>query len=324
MSTLRHCLLPLALTGLLSACQPQASTTALGTLERDRVLLTATAGEIIRALPVAEGSRVEEGTLLARLDDRRQQAVLARARAQQAQARAALARLTNGERPEDIAAARASLDKAQANVRESERNFERIDRLVRRKLVSPADLDKARAQRDRALAEQDGARQQLDKLARGVRREDIDEAQAALLAATAEVALAERELADLSIVATRSGRLDSLPYHLGERVAVGAVLAAIQADEAPYARVYVPEPSLAGYRVGQPVRVQVDGVAEPFAGRLRWISKEPAFTPYYALNEQDRARLVYLAEIDLPAGAQDLPSGLPLQAEPAAQGEGHE
>ncbi|MGL6469687.1 HlyD family efflux transporter periplasmic adaptor subunit, partial [Aeromonas hydrophila] len=145
-----------------------------------------------------------------------------------------------------------------------------------------------------------------------------------LLAATAEVALAERELADLSIVATRSGRLDSLPYHLGERVAVGAVLAAIQADEAPYARVYVPEPSLAGYRVGQPVRVQVDGVAEPFTGRLRWISKEPAFTPYYALNEQDRARLVYLAEIDLPAGAQDLPSGLPLQAEPAAQGEGHE
>ncbi|MGL6508317.1 HlyD family secretion protein, partial [Aeromonas hydrophila] len=199
----------------------------------------------------------------------------------------------------------------------------RIDRLVRRKLVSPADLDKARAQRDSALAEQDGARQQLDKLARGVRREDIDEAQAALLAATAEVALAERELADLSIVATRSGRLDSLPYHLGERVAVGAVLAAIQADEAPYARVYVPS-LLAGYRVGQPVRVQVDGVAEPFTGRLRWISKEPAFTPYYALNEQDRARLVYLAEIDLPAGAQDLPSGLPLQAEPAAQGEGHE
>ena len=144
--------------------------------------------------------------------------------------------------------------------------------------MSPADLDKARAQRDSALAEQDGARQQLDKLARGVRREDIDEAQAALLAATAEVALAERELADLSIVATRSGRLDSLPYHLGERVAVGAVLAAIQADEAPYARVYVPEPSLAGYRVSQPVRVQVDGVAEPFTG-LRWISKEPAFTP---------------------------------------------
>jgi HlyD family secretion protein len=321
---LRHCLLPLALTGLLTACQPQVPTIALGTLERDRVLLTATASEIIRALPVAQGSQVVEGALLARLDDRRQQAVLARARAQEAQARAALARMTNGERPEDIAAARASLDKAQANVRESERNFVRIDRLVRQKLVSPADLDKARALLDGALAEQDGARQQLDKLTRGVRSEDIDEADAALQAARAEVALAERELADLSIVATRSGRLDSLPYHLGERVSVGAVLAAIQADQAPYARVYVPEPSLASYRLGEPVRVRVDGVAEPLMGRLRWISKEPAFTPYYALNEQDRARLVYLAEIDLPNGAQDLPSGLPLQAEPDDERAGHE
>ncbi|OSM51852.1 membrane protein, partial [Aeromonas salmonicida subsp. salmonicida] len=70
---MRHCLLPLGLFSLLTACQPQVSTTALGTLERDRVLLTATASEIIRALPVAQGSMVEEGTLLARLDDRRQQ-----------------------------------------------------------------------------------------------------------------------------------------------------------------------------------------------------------------------------------------------------------
>ncbi|MGY3887783.1 HlyD family secretion protein [Aeromonas aquatica] len=311
-------LLPLSLplvVSLLTACQPDNQGMALGTLERDRVLLTATANEIVRALPVAEGSRVEEGSLLVQLDDRRQQAVLARARAEEASARAALARMTNGERPEDIAAARASLDKAQANLREAERSFQRTERLVAQKLQSPSELDKARAERDGALAERDGAHQQLDKLSRGVRVEDIDEASAKLAAARADVALAERELADLTITATRSGRLDSLPYNLGERVPVGAVLAAIQADQAPYARVYVPETALASYQIGQAIRVRVDGVPEPLTGRLRWISREPAFTPYYALNEQDRARLVYLAEIDLPT-AQELPSGLPLQAEP--------
>lgn len=246
---LRHCLLFIPLLALLGACQPDRSGEALGTLERDRVLLTATANEIVRALPVAEGSRVEEGTVLARLDDSRQQAVLARARAEEASARAALARMTNGERAEDI-----------------------------------------------------------------------DESTAKLEAARADVLLAERELADLTVVATRSGRLDSLPYNLGERVPVGAVLAALQADSAPYARVYVPETALAHYPVGQSMRVRVDGLADPLNGRLRWISQEPAFTPYYALNEQDRARLVYLAEIDLPA-ARDLPSGLPVQAEPADDGE---
>lgn len=312
--SLLRCLPFVVVTGLLG-CQPAARDQALGTLERDRVLLTATANEIVRALPVAEGSQVTEGTLLVRLDDSRQQAVLARARAEEASARAALARMTNGERPEDIAAARASLDKAHANLRESERSFRRTERLVMQKLQSPSELDKARAQRDGALAERDGARQQLDKLLAGVRAEEIDEASANLTAARADVTLAERELADLSVIATRSGRLDSLPYNLGERVPVGAVLAAIQADQAPYARVYVPETALARYQIGQPVSVRVDGVPEPLTGRLRWISREPAFTPYYALNEQDRARLVYLAEIDLPA-AQALPSGLPVQAEP--------
>lgn len=312
--SLLRCLPIVALAGLLG-CQPAAQDQALGTLERDRVQLTATESEIVRALPVAEGSRVKEGMLLVQLDDRRQQAVLARARAEEASARAALARLTNGERPEDIAAARASLAKAQANLVESELSFQRTERLVMQKLQSPSDLDQARAGRDSALAERDGARQQLDKLVRGSRTEEIDEAIATLAAAGADVALAERELADLAIRATRAGRLDSLPYHLGERVPVGAVLAAIQADQAPYARVYVPETALARYRVGQAIRVRLDGVPDPLTGRLRWISKEPAFTPYYALSEQDRARLVYLAEIDLP-DAQALPSGLPVQAEP--------
>ena len=39
---------------------------------------------------------------------------------------------------------------------------------------------------------------------------------------------------------------------------------------------------------------------------------DPAFTPYYALNASDRARLVFLAEFDLEAG-EDLPSGVPAQ-----------
>ncbi|MCG6861312.1 MAG: hypothetical protein LJE70_08555 [Chromatiaceae bacterium] len=40
---------------------------ALGTLERDRVALTATVAELIVDLPVAEGSPVTKGTLLIQL-----------------------------------------------------------------------------------------------------------------------------------------------------------------------------------------------------------------------------------------------------------------
>ena len=58
--------------------------------------------------------------------------------------------------------------------------------------------------------------------------------------------------------------------------------------------------------------VRVDGVESTLTGRLRWIATEPAFTPYYALNASDRARLVYVAEFDLE-DAESLPTGVPAQ-----------
>jgi HlyD family secretion protein len=53
-------------------------------------------------------------------------------------------------------------------------------------------------------------------------------------------------------------------------------------------------------------------VDRSLSGTLRWIATDPAFTPYYALNASDRARLVYLAEFDIDDG-DDLPTGIPAQ-----------
>lgn len=68
-------------------------------------------------------------------------------------------------------------------------------------------------------------------------------------------------------------------------------------------------------KAGDKLTVHVDDMANSYTGTLRWIATEPAFTPYYALNEQDRARLVYLAEVDMPDEAKDLPAGVPAQVE---------
>ncbi len=143
----------------------------------------------------------------------------------------------------------------------------------------------------------------------------LPQAQASLEAASAEVALQQQILDDLTIIATRDGVLDSLPYNVGERVSMSSIVAAIQADTVPYARVYVPEPYRVKLKAGDKLIVHVDGMLESYTGTLRWIATEPSFTPYYALNEQDRARLVYLAEVDMPEEAMDLPAGIPAQVE---------
>ncbi len=302
-------LLALALS---SGCGTGNLPEALGTLERDRIVLKATADEIILEQPVPEGTMVAAGTLLVQLDDSRQKALVDRARAEVAQAEARLDELRNGARPEDIAAASARVNGARAALFEADSSFRRTVSLVKQKLAAQADLDRAQALRDEAEANLESASEELLRLTNGTRQEQLDQGAAVLQAARAQLALEQHRLSELSVVATRDAYLDSLPWHVGERVSLGATLAVMLAGDRPYARVYVPEPWRARLHVGDVYPVRVDGVDSTIAGRLRWIATEPAFTPYYALNASDRARLVYMAEFDLEEGS-DLPSGVPAQ-----------
>jgi len=67
--------------------------------------------------------------------------------------------------------------------------------------------------------------------------------------------------------------------------------------------------------VADKLTVHIDGLVTPIIGTVRWISSEPAFTPYFALNQEERANLMYLAEVQLPDSAADLPMGVPAQVQ---------
>ncbi|MCP5165409.1 MAG: HlyD family efflux transporter periplasmic adaptor subunit [Pseudomonadales bacterium] len=302
----------LAIALTLAACSEQSARQALGTLERDRIVLKATANEIIVEQPVPEGTAVAAGTLLVQLDDRRQQAVVAQAKAQLGQAEAHLDELRNGARPEDIAASSARVAGARANLVEARANYQRTQSLVKQRLAAQASLDKALAARDAAEANLESTEEELLRLTNGTRKEQLDQAAAAVQAAAAHLELEKHNLRELSVVATRDAYLDSLPWHVGERLTAGTTVALLLAQERPYARVYVPEPWRTRLHVGDRRPVMVDGIAEPLTGELRWIATDPAFTPYFALNAEDRARLVYLAEFMLEDG-EDLPTGVPAQ-----------
>ncbi|KII76251.1 HlyD family secretion protein [Vibrio renipiscarius] len=310
---MRKILLTSLILALITACSPSDKDKALGTLERERVTFSATANEIIRELPIKEGSLVKIGDVLVKLDNKSQQAMLAHAIAEQAKSAAYLLKLTNGERPEDIAAAQAHVVRSQAQLTEAQKNYQRKAELVAKKLISQSEKDTALAARDSARAELDSANEEFAKLTAGSRLEDIEQARAALAAAQADVALEQQKLDELTIVATRDGVLDNLPYNLGERVPVNGIVAVIQANQVPYARVYVPSNYRVDFIPGKLVSVFVDGVTEPFNGEVRWVATEPSFTPYYALTEDERSRLMYLAEVDLDSGAVQLPSGLSAQ-----------
>ncbi|ANT61616.1 hypothetical protein AYJ57_14050 [Salipiger sp. CCB-MM3] len=303
-------LLPLAL----PSCESRGPDVALGQLMRERVVLTATANEIITGLPVAEGSAVAAGDVLVQLDDTLQQAELAVAQAQLAEAQADLERMQTGARSEEIAIAEARIEGARAVYQEAQASYDRNARLLETGTVTAARLDQDVARRNSALAELTSAEQTLQELRTGARPEDIRIAEAKVTAAEAQVAAERTRLSDLTIRASRDGLLDSLPWNRGERVPLGSPVAVLLTDDRPYARVYVPETRRAGLSIGDPVSIRLDGAEQAYEGTLRWISNEPAFTPYYALNQEQRSRLVYPAEVALPEAAADLPAGLPVSA----------
>jgi HlyD family secretion protein len=297
-----------------AACERSPHDTMLGTLERDRLELIAEAQEQIVALHVTEGDEVAAGTPLVELDRSAIDARLEQARAQASEAAARLTELENGARVEEIAAARADVAAAQARVVVAVNEYERERNLVERGLESRSVLDRHVAARDGAIADQRAAAARLEELTTGTRAEQIEQARETLSAREATVRQLEIDAARLSVRAPRPGSVDALPYELGERPKPGTTLVVLLADEAPYARVYVPEPLRAQVGVGSALTVRVDGVDRDFAGRVRFISAEAAFTPYYSLTQKDRSRLSYLAEVTLTDdAARDLPTGIPVE-----------
>jgi HlyD family secretion protein len=300
---------------LLTACDNSPQNIALGTLERNRIAHTATVNEVVVALPVLQGSLVKKGTLLVKLDDTLQQAQVSKAEAEVDQAEANLEKLRSGARVEEVAAARDKVAGEKAVLVESEANYKRSLNLIKRKGISEATLDKALASRDANRASLQSAQEQLHELTSGTREEDLRAAEAHLDAVNAVLVSEKKQLDDLSIIATRDGILDNLPWNLGERVTAGSPLAIVLAGKAPFARIYVPEPYRVKLKVGDKLIVHVDGLEKPIMGNLRWIATEPAFTPYYALNQEERSRLMYLAEVQLPDSEAYLPNGVPAQVE---------
>lgn len=301
-------------------CCGDAPPQALGTLEYDRVTLPSPAAERIVAIEVREGEEVVAGQPLVRLDARRTQAS---ARAREAEARRqreTLAELEAGPREEDIARARAEVAAAAAQARDARSYLARVEQLEESGAIAAADVDRARAAAETAAAEARARRAALLELERGTRAERVAQGEAAARAASAEARRAEVTLDELSVVAPRAGRIDSLPFELGDEPPAGAPLAVLLVGERPYARVYVPEPIRASVHVGQRARVFVDGVQGPLEGRVRMIRSEPSFTPYYALIGEDAARLSYLAEVALTGErAAELPAGLPVRVELVAE-----
>lgn len=287
----------------------------VGELTSDRYELTAEVSEPVTSIDVAEGEWVTAGQILLSQDDTRARARLAEATAALAQQQARLDELVRGPRAEQIAAARANVEGATQELEFRQTEIKRIEEVHARGLASPDMLDRAAAALDAAQASLKLRLAQLEELLAGTTIEELAQAEQAVAQLAARRDAVRVDLDRHTTRAPVDGIADSRLFEAGERPAPGQPLIIVLGGKQPYARVFIPESIRVRVTAGTAAVIHVDGLDEPVEGRVRWVSSESAFTPYYALTERDRGRLSYVAKVDITTQRDRLPDGVPVEVE---------
>jgi HlyD family secretion protein len=167
---------------------------------------------------IEKGDRVKEGQVLVRLEDSEYEAQLEQAKANLAVAEAHLRELENGSRPQEIDAARAAVEQAEADFKNSDVTLKRTLELARQDVTSKSQLDNAQAQYDMSKAKLESARKNYELVKIGPRIEQIDYARAQAAQSRAAVDYAQTMLDATLIRAPVSGVVLERSVEKGEMV----------------------------------------------------------------------------------------------------------
>jgi HlyD family secretion protein len=280
-------------------------------------------------LRVAEGDRVEQGDLIARLDTRDTELKIAGARAERAAADAQMRLLQAGARTEDIRQAEAQVQAADteagaatAELKAAETDLERFESLLRANAGSQKQRDDAKARADvarervRGAAERTrAAREGLARLRAGARPQEIDAARARVAAADAQLAVLDKALDDARVVSPVDGIVTAKLVDQGEIITARTPLVVVTDLDQAWANLFVPEPMVPRVKIGQSATVFTDAGGAGLAGKVTFVSPRAEFTPRNVQTADERSKLVYRIKVAVDNSKGVLKQGMPVDAE---------
>lgn len=285
-----------------------------GNVDVRQVSLAFNTSERVAEMRAQEGDQVRQGEVLAVLDTSTLALRIAQAQAQLEAQDSALRRLEAGNRPEEIAQARANLAAAEAGALEARDQLQRlrtVSSATSGRAVSRQELDAATAALEVAQARALEARKQQELAVAGPRSEDIAQARAQRDAASAALALMRQQLADAELKAPVDAVVRSRLLEPGDMASPQRPAYALAITQPKWVRAYVAESDLARVRPGQAARVAVDGVPQPFEGRVGFIASVAEFTPKNVQTEDLRTSLVYELRVNVDDPDDRLRLGMP-------------
>lgn len=249
-----------------------------------------TAGKVTNTM-VNVGDFVQQGTVLAKLDEnearlrvREAEAGVVQAQAAVGQAQARLGLSAGGSFQAsaipEVRAANANYEQAVAELRQAEANEKRYRELVETGDVSIQNYENYRTLRDTARARVNAAKQQLEAAANAARQNNqaIKAAQAGVDAARTQVATAQQAVADTIIRAPFSGFVSNRAVAVGEFVTTATPIITLLRTNPLKLQMQVAEADVPGITIGMGVSLEVEAFKDrKFAGTVSAVN--PAVDP---------------------------------------------
>lgn len=283
--------------------------------ERDPVTLAFETGGRISSIEVDEGQAVQAGQVVARLDDRLAAARVASAHAAVAGAQANYELARRGARTEDLDAAKADLEAAQAAASHRAVEEQRSEKLGAVGAISSSTLDADAAAARVAAANVTAAQARYNALVKGTRREQVAAAAASLDAAKAELQAAEVVLDQTILRAPHAGVVLRRFAEVGSLVTTMTPVPVVSVADLSTleVRAEIDEADVASIAVGKPAYATADAYGDhKFPIRITQITQELGRKT--VRDDDPRARvdtrvLEVIAQFD-GAPSEPLPLGL--------------
>ena len=288
----------------------------LGYVEAETTLVAAPVGGRLVALSVTRGGSIEQDAPLFSLDTTESDAEVARSRALLEQARAQLANLLTGKRPEELDVIRAQRREAEAALAYARLDLKRTSDLMPSGAATPSRLDQVTSQVAQLEAKVQSLNAEEAAGTLGGRIAEREAAQAKVAETETAVRKAERNRIDIAPRSPVVGYVENTFFEPGEWVPAGTPVVSLIARDKIKLRFFVPQGHVARAVPGTRINFTCDGCPAGLQAIITYVAPRAEFTPPVIYSAESRDKLVFLVEARPTQETPALRIGLPIEVMP--------
>jgi HlyD family secretion protein len=288
MKPIRFLLLPLSFIVFISCGNDDNSFTYNGRAETEITKITAKVAGTVDQITCDEGDAVKQGQLLVKINTDKLDLQLKQQQAQERELDANLRSISAQEKQinSQMALSKQTLEKTKKMVSEGAATQQKQDELETQVEVFEAQLESA-------LTNKKVIQAKKDQLA-------------------AAIGLTQLSLNDAVLKAPFDGIITNRFLEETELAAPGRTILELADLSRMEVTFYVDYADLNRVKIGEPIKVHIDGADKSMEGKIKWIASESEFTPKTILTKETRTTLVYAVKISVANPDGILKIGMPV------------